>query len=278
MPVSKIKNLILLILSVCVIFLLALVVPQRLEQARAEREIHDRLEELFASYDIQLAAESLPVSESLYAVELGAQESAAEQAALALLGQEAAAADDSTRFAPSYASDAGTCSMTLDGAFHAGLRGRAAASDILRDAEKVLSQLGFSHGALSQPVRQSAGVFRVDAAQQLLGVPVFSEGLHLTYVNNVLTEIDGVFYTGGGQITRISEAACISCADALVSLLSSRDQLGWVGSSVLSVRQGYRYAESASASMRLIPVWMIETDTGTFQVGGLTGEVSQQEG
>ena len=48
MPVSKIKNLILLILSVCVIFLLALVVPQRLEQARAEREIHDRLEELFA--------------------------------------------------------------------------------------------------------------------------------------------------------------------------------------------------------------------------------------
>lgn len=277
MPVSKIKNLILLILAVCTACLLALVVPQRMEQSRAEEEIHDRLEALYASYDIQLTRESLPKSVSLYAIELGAQESGAEQAAKALLGAGAAAESGSTRFSAVYSSGLGTCSVSLDGSFHAELTGRDAVSDLRRDAEKLLAQMGFSHEALSEAERVSAGVYRIDAAQRILGVPVFSEGLHLTYVNGILTTVDGVFYTGESQITRISESASNSCADALVALLSSRDQLGWVGSSILRVQQGYRHTESASTSLRLAPVWIIETDTGTFQVNGLTGEVTQPE-
>lgn len=276
MPVSRIKNLILFILSVSVLFLLMLVVPQRVERARAEQALHEQLQTLFASYGIELDGESLPDSVSLYSIELGTEETGAETAAKALLGDDAAVEDGATRFAPVYTSAAGTCSMVLDGSFHAELRGGEAAGDVYRDAQKVLVKMGFSCNTLSQPQRVSAGVYRVDAAQELLGVPVFSEGLHLTYKNGVLREIDGVFFTGEQKITRISEERCISCADALAALLASRDQLGWVGSSILRVTQGYRYTESASASVRLLPVWLIETDTETFQVNGLTREVQQQ--
>lgn len=277
MPISKIKNLILLILSLSVLFLLILVVPQRAESARAEQALHEQLQTLFASYDISLDGDALPDSASLYALELATEETGMQTAATALLGQDAALEDGTTRFAPVYSAASGTCSMQFDGSFHAALSGREAVSDTRKDAQSLLTKMGFTCHSLSQPQRESAGVYRIDAEQALLGVPVFSEGLHLTYVNGALREIGGVFFTGEQKITRVSEESCISCADALAALLSCRDRLGWVGSSILSVKQGYRYTESATTSVRLLPVWLIETDTETFQVNGLTGEVQQQE-
>ena len=73
----------------------------------------------------------------------------------------------------------------------------------------------------------------------------------------------------------MSQRACISCADALVALLSSRDQLGWVGSEIVSCEQGYVHSETASSALRFVPVWRIETDAGSFYVNGVTREVRQ---
>lgn len=72
MPVSKIKNLILLILALSVVCLLFLAVPMRTAQIQAEDALHAQLEELFASYDIQLDRGILPRSVDLYTVELPA--------------------------------------------------------------------------------------------------------------------------------------------------------------------------------------------------------------
>ena len=82
MPVSKIKNLILLILGMSVACLLLLVVPTRLHQAQSEQELHAQLEALYASYDIELDRSILPNSIRLYAVELGGQ--SADSAAAAI--------------------------------------------------------------------------------------------------------------------------------------------------------------------------------------------------
>ena len=74
MPVSKIKNLILLILALSVVCLLFLAVPMRTAQIQAEDALHAQLEELFASYDIQLDRGILPRSVDLYTVELSGQQ------------------------------------------------------------------------------------------------------------------------------------------------------------------------------------------------------------
>lgn len=278
MPVSKIKNLILLILLLSVVCLLVQIVPARLEQVRAEEALHQQLEELFASYDIRLNGAALPRSVSLYAIELGAQREDAAVAAQALLGADAVLMPDSTHYASTYSAAAGRCAFRADGTFTATLSGAQSTQEPADAAKKLLRKMGFAAQDVSEPQRVSAGVYEVAAGQNILGVPVLSEGLRLTYTNGSLSGIEGTFFTGASQVARTSENACISCADALVALLSGREALGWVGSEITSVRQCYRHTESASASVRLTPVWVIETDTGSFCVNGLTREISTLEG
>lgn len=268
MPISKLKNLIILILGVCVLALLLQVVPVRLEQARSEQELYVRLEELYASYDVALEGADLPSSVKLYAIELTGREEGGLQAAQALLGPDVAVEDDSTRFSTLYTSSAGSCTTTLNGAFHAELTGDGRLLDQNR-AVDLLKEVGFDVHTLTAEVPGE-----MQATQTLLGVPVFSDGLRLSYSDGTLRVLDGTFFVGAQQITRISEEACVSCADALVALLSSRDALGWMGSRIDTVTQGYRYAESATTTLRLTPVWRIQTDTGGFEVDGLSGQVS----
>lgn len=274
MPVSKIKNLILLILALSAACLLFLVVPTRSAQVRAEQTLHAQLEELFASYDIQLDPDILPRSADLYAVELSGQRSDSASAAAALLGADASLQPDSTHYSSTYTSSAGSCTFRAGGGFSAVLNGGSAVSDLTAGAQKLLRRMGFDIQSISAPQRQSAGIYTVTASQQMLGVPLLTEGLTLTYTNGVLTRLDGSFITGASQLVRTSENAGISCAGALTALLSSRDALGWVGSRITAVQQCYRHADSSSAAMRLTPVWIIETDTGSFCVGGLSREVT----
>ena len=67
MSASKIKNLILLILLLGVLGLLPAVVPTQAARTGAERNVHEKLEELYSSYGLTLDASSLPDSQTLYA-------------------------------------------------------------------------------------------------------------------------------------------------------------------------------------------------------------------
>ncbi len=271
----KIKNLIILILAITAAFLLALVVPMRLSQAKAEQAQHEQIAELYARYDVQLDSAILPSSVTLYTIELGA--GGEKSAATALLGADAVLQADATRYAAAYVSDTGRCEFSRAGGFFAALTGGSSASDLQKHAKKLLRELGYQTASLSEPVRAAAGIYELTATQSLLGVPVFDETLTLRYTNGTLTQLSGTFFTGGENITRVSEAACISCADALMLLLDSRDRLGWVGSRIDRVQQGYVYTETAAGALRFVPGWRIETDTGAFFVSGATREVRAVE-
>ena len=271
----KIKNLIILILALTVVFLLALVVPLRMSQSKAEQAQHAQIAELYARYDVQLDSAILPRSVTLYTIELG--EGGEEAAAAALLGGDARRQEGATRYAAAYTSPDGRCEFSRAGGFEAALEGGEAASDVHRHAEKLLREMGYSVWSLSWPVSDGEGVQEVTAEQSLLGVPVFDTALTLRYSDGVLTQISGTFFPGGGNITRVSEEACISCADALIALLDSRDRLGWVGSRIERVQQGYVYTETAAGTLRFVPGWRIDTDTGAFFVSGATREVRAVE-
>ena len=164
--------------------------------------------------------------------------------------------------------------LSRAGELTARLTGASQAHDLARATRRYLRSMDFDLSAISEPLRKSAGVYSVTAVQSLCGVPVFESALTFTYRNSALSRVDGTFYPTG-ETVRVSENACISCADALVCLLSSRDSLGWVGSEILSCEQGYVHSETASSAMRFVPVWRIETDAGTFHVSGITREVRQ---
>ena len=86
MSASKIKNLILLILLLGVLGLLPAVVPTQAARMGAERNVHEKLESIYASYGLKLDASSLPSSQTLYAIEL--ENPDASNAAQALLGSK----------------------------------------------------------------------------------------------------------------------------------------------------------------------------------------------
>lgn len=274
MSASRIKNLILLILLLAVLCLSIAVVPAKVAQARRESDRNEQLSDLFAQYNIAVDAQGLPKSVTLYSLELAQAD--ANAAATALLGPDAVKEESSTRYESRYFSASGTVAITSSGEFHAVLSGRKPVRTAEKDAQKVLRAIGFQPDSL-QTVRSEKGKYTVTAKQCLLGVAVFSDGLQLRYEDGALCSIEGTFYPGTENLTRISDETCINCADALVQLLACRNELGWVGSRILTASQGYFPSESASGAMRFVPCWRIETDTGAFLVSGITREVHRIE-
>ena len=147
MSVSRMKNLIILVLSICAACLLAVAVPNRLSQTHEQRRMLAELKTLYESYGLRIELDELPRSPTLYSVELS--ESGAQTAAQALLGQKAVQPDGGDRFESEYTSELGTLTLTRTGGFSAALTGGAH----VRNYEKIGGEAAAQHG-LSVPAAQ----------------------------------------------------------------------------------------------------------------------------
>ena len=192
MSVSRMKNLIILVLSICAACLLAVAVPNRLSQTHEQRRMLAELKTLYESYGLRIELDELPRSPTLYSVELS--ESGAQTAAQALLGQKAAQPDGGDRFESEYTSELGTLTLTRTGGFSAVLTGGAHVRNYEKSATKLLHSMGFQFQQLSR--RQTEAGVTLEAEQTLLGVPVFGSGLTLSYADGQLQRVEGTFYTG----------------------------------------------------------------------------------
>lgn len=274
MPFSKLKNLMILILAALNVLLLCLVIPLVRERHDQRELAAEQLEALFETYGVRLDGSSLPDDLLLYTLEFSPDSDAALPAMRALLGEAVYVQDDSTRYLSQYQSNQGRCQLTRGGSLDARLTGRVSKNDLAKATAVELEAMGVTAASISLPSRQSAGVYTVTAVQALLDVPVFSSTLEFTYDNGVLTRIEGTVFLDTSSLVRTDDIASIGCTDALVAFLANRDSLGWVGSAVTEVAQGYFRAETASAAVvRLVPGWRIATDTGAFWVNGITREV-----
>ena len=275
MPISKVKNLVILILVLVNILLLCLVVPLSRERQRQEEATYTQLETLMEGYGVQLHVGSLPDTRTFYTLEFTPAEDGALPAMQALLGELVLMENDSTRYVQIYRSEQGTCQLSRGSGVDARLEGRKAASDLPKAAEAELKAMGLTAAYVTAPARSSAGIYTVNAVQQLLDVPVFTASVTCTFQNGVLSRMEGTLYFDTTGLVRTDDDTCCSAADALVAFLGSRDTLGWVGASVTDVTQGYCRAETASAAVvRLVPGWRISTDTGDFFVNGISRQVS----
>lgn len=273
---AKLKNLILLILALTVAFLLAAVIPVKTGEQRTRRAVEKELRTLFAESSITLPAELPDAGSPLSVIELNEDDGSAQAAAL--LGADAAMSADSTAFLSRWTGEKGSLTIRRSGAITAELTGTAAVRDEEADARRLLEAMGCQLHALHPAVRKSAGVYMIEAEQALLGVPVFGETMQFTYTNGALRQASGTVVSAAVQtVSRVSEKKCCSCADALVRWLACRDDLGWIGSAVTAVQQGYVRTDAASAAARFTPVWRIDTDSGSFYVSGISGEVSRPD-
>ena len=195
-------------------------------------------------------------------------------AAQALLGAKAAPAGESG-FESTYESELGTLHITRTGGFSAVMTGGSRVRSSEKAAEKLLRAMDFQYQTLTRE-QTEPGAVQIRPSQPLLGVPVLGSQLALTYTDDCLTAVEGTFYTGGSSITRVSEQESISAADALAQLLARRDALGWVGSAVTGLTQAYLPSDQAGTGIRFVPVWLVETDAGSFFINGITREITAE--
>lgn len=279
MPISKLKNIMILILLVTNALLLVLLVPLARQRQSQLEQAQETLQQLFADAGVHLNAGQLPDTLDLYTLEFTPDEGGALPAMQALLGEMVLMEHDSTRYIQTYSSAAGTCQLSRGNALTAKLQEQQAVTDVARDLSGLLVRMGLEPAYVSTPQRVRAGVYSVTATQQLLDVPVFTAAVTATYENNALTALEGTLYFDTTGLVRTDDITGCTVADALVAFLASRDTLGWVGSTVTHVEQGYCRADTASAAVvRLVPGWAIFTDTGDFWVNGITRAVSHLGG
>ena len=174
----RIKNLILLILTLAVCFLLLAVVPGKLSAQREESALHRGLTELLASYGVSIDPALLTPGETLYAIELG--EADASAAAEALLGEAAEADSSSTRYEILYSADSGSVSFSRSGALHAELSAAVGGRSYEQDMQRRLRGMGYTVWQTQPAVRQADGVYALGVEQALLGMPVFGGTLTFT--------------------------------------------------------------------------------------------------
>lgn len=255
MSSRRFKTIILLLLVAANLCLLAAVVPIYHQRGQRKTALEDQLAALMQQQQIRFDPAILPREQTLYELELSYSATAELAVVEALL--PGARADHTSPYQTTWSAPAGSCTMAVAGEFSARLD-----TPLAEEPAALLKSIGFTAAATQWGVRS------VTAWQQVAGVRVLTP-LRLTIEDDKITAVEGCFLLYEGLPKRISREVACSAADALVAFLANRDALGWVGSAITAMEQGYVPGESAAA-LRLSPVWRIMTDTATYEVDGIT--------
>ena len=270
MSAPKVKNLIILILLLVNLFLLALVLPARVRSGQQKQETARQLSQLFSSCGIGLAADAVPLGETLYDQHLTPDPQLAAAAVVTLLGEDAVSVqqDDGLHFSSSLGG-----AVLVNGSLTAELC--IPVEDPETFSRNCLQKMGVEVRNVEVSIRDG-NVTVCRAEPEIAGLPVVSSRIVFHYESGNLTRVEGLILSGESPMEIAGTQGSISAADALVGFLGSRLSTGWLGSRVDGMEQGWSLTRGTGGSVSLRPVWRIHTDAGVCLVNGITGAVTLQ--
>ena len=263
----RLKNIIILILSLMNVFLLASLAIREGARQSAKETAVEQLVSLFAADGITLdpdviSDETPPASRSL------TRSTDLERRAAAMLLGAALSSSDQGGGISSYTSDRGAAQFRSGGSFDAS--GNLCQSDSTDFCREFCREFGYS-----KPV------FQLDANATGTGSAVFlSDGLSVYNCTLTFTITEGILTSVSGTLlpqayTELaSEVEPLSASAALTSFQKVRRETSTVVSSITGLELCLEYQSSSSASMSLVPAWCIVTNTGEYYVNCSTGAVT----
>lgn len=265
METYRLKNIaivILLLLNAC---LLLMVGQQQLQSLGAQRRAAAQLRELYTASHLALN-DRVELDRKPLGILSPARRPETEQAITsALLGGEALATSQGGGIY-SYEGDHGTIQFRAGGSFD-GSRLTLPVDDITEFCRQFCQQFGYED--LQFQVQNRTG--SVTAVQQLSGVPISGCGLTLRFERGMLTSVSGAHVNLEDAVAAPAER--MTCVTALVRFLDYRTTAGIVCGAVEEIRCVYEL--HSGPSLRLLPMWRIDTDTYTYFVDCATGEVTR---
>lgn len=272
---SKLKNIIILVLVTVNLMLAALALYYWQRETADRRSAMENAVEILEKQGVTVQTEwgemSLPV------MEVQRDQRREEVLAAALLGtviQENRGAGvyrySNSRGAVQFHSNGEFSATFSAGSFPVG------GAQYEEHALEILELLDFQGEVVA--VEQEDGTAAVTVRQVYNGAPLLFCQAVLTYEEGCLTAISQGRRLNGTPYAAAQEADPISAPSALIRFLDGLRTLGDVCNTVTAVEESYRLSTTFSGPVVLTPVWYITTDTGSYQLDGLTGELADSAG
>jgi len=265
----KLKTIVLLILLAMDLALIPLVLgPQITDHYHSTRA--DREAELFLEQrGIDLGGLALPDPRDLDPLLAGRDRAAEGESARALLGEQA---EETARGGGVYRYEGtkGSVQFHSDGSFvvrldpaQFPLKGDGAAA-----ALDVMAALGFS----GEVIRQEDNALTL--CQTMNGARLFSQQVVVSWDESGVLGVESGRRVYGQPETDPGRET-VTLSTALINFYNGLNRMGDVCSRVDSIVPGYVSSADLNQRLSLTPVWRVTTDTGSYQLDLVSGELTR---
>ena len=266
---TKLKNLIIVILLLVNLFLLAMVLHDRIEETRTQKQALKDVSAAFDSSGIELSAD-LRWDDKLSGCSLSRDLSKESAMVKAVIGTSTV--EDLGGNILYYKGAKGEARFRGTGEFEIVLSARAipVSGSPLDTARDVLSDMGYRTDPAQAEVESDANATTVTLVCMYRGNNVYNCRISFLFAQDFLMMIDGrrpLEWSADG------ETSVYSAPTVLMRFLAEVRENGTVCSEVERLELGYSMAASAAGEGSLTPYWLIITDAGQYYVNAMTGRI-----
>lgn len=276
---SKIKTIILIILAGTNLLLLSFVLRQDLQERSVQRQARQEAVAFLEKNGVTVEENIIPKEDPLQPQQVERDRESEPELAQALLGgqvEERLLGGEVYR----YHNQQGYIQFHADGTFQGEFVSGAFpldGADPRNYSVEILKKLNFQ-GEILEVTGEEDGAAETTVLlrQSWNGNPLFDRQVTLTYRGGDLVSMSGGRRLMGTPQPDESRQT-LEVPTALIRFYHGLTAMGDVCSRIDSITQGYVASNYSPGSTSLVPVWQVATDTGTYLLDMLTGEVSRVE-
>lgn len=266
---SKIKNLIIAILLLVNLFLLAMVLHDRIEESRTHKQALEDVSAAYTASGIALSAD-LRWDDRLIGCSLSRDLSKESALVKSVIGTSMM--EDLGGNILYYKGAKGEARFRGTGEFEIILTSRAipVSGGPLDTAKSVLSDMGYRTELAEAVIESKPNATTVTLPCLFRGDEVYNCSISFLFSPDYLMMIEGrrpLEWSADG------DNAVISTPTVLMRFLAEIRESGAVCSEVRELKLGYSMAASAAGEGSLTPCWRIVTDAGRYYVNAMTGKI-----
>lgn len=273
MEVSKLKNIVIVILVLLNLFLLVLSGGRRMQDARSREQARAAAVAVVQNGGVSLDEQIVPTAMNLLPMTAQRDLKTERQQAEALLGGEVSVEARGGEVYR-YSNAAGWLQIHSTGQYSAQLNPGAALAEQERPenhAAALLARMDIQSRVVEDGVSDGQGEVLLN--QTLDGAELLDCQVTVRYEDGCAVQISGSRRLLG-QAQR-AEGTPVTVATALMRLYNGLKDMGDIYSAIRRITPAYILSAEGAGSVRLTPVWQVETDTGVYRLDTLTGALTR---
>lgn len=266
METVRLKNIVIIILVLLNLFLLSLIVSNQVRTNHIARETREQIFLLFEKNNIALSPETAK-SDTRADTLVFLRDTEAEKAfAEAILGETESSNEGGGIY--TYTSPVGVASFHTAGTFDISTTG-IAVSDPTSFAAEICRKFDYADPITNL---EEDGSGTITATEYLQNMPVLNASIIFTFSLGQLISVSGTYLSACEEVP--GEEVSLSATDALSDFVDYTVNSGLICNELLEMETAY-VLHSTADGIRLVPVWLLHSDTFRCYTDGSGSEILQ---